>query len=153
MWLLWLVVGIIFAIAEIIYSGFFLIWFSVGALAALIASLFTSSIAIQLVIFLMVSFILLITLTKRFTNKFSHKDVVPTNIDALIGQKGIVLEPIGETTHETGQVKLDGEIWSAISADGSYIEKGSIVTIEEIRGVRLIVSKEEHVSTTSKEVL
>lgn len=153
MWLLWLVVGIAFTIAEIIYNGFFLIWFSAGAFAALIASLFTSSIPIQLGTFLIVSFTLLIALTKHFTNKFSHKDVVPTNIDALIGKKGIVLESIGLNTNEVGQVKLDGEIWSAISLDGSCIEKNSTVIVKEIRGVRLIVSKEENVSTTSKEVL
>ncbi|MBC8579470.1 MAG: NfeD family protein [Clostridiales bacterium] len=151
MWLLWLVIGIAFAIAEIAYSGFFLMWFCVGAFASLITSLFTSSIPIQLGVFLIVSFILLITLTKRFTTQFSHKNSIPTNIDALIGKKGIVLEAITSSTCGVGQVKLDGEIWSAITLDNTSIEKGATVIIEEIRGVRLVVTPKKDEAYLSKE--
>lgn len=143
MWLVWLVVGIAFAIAEIAYSGFFLIWFSVGAFISLIVSLLTPNIATQLLVFIIVSFTLLITLTKYFTTKFSHRDSIPTNIDALVGRSGIVLESIGKNVNEVGQVKLDGEIWSATTSDGTFIEKGSTVIVEEIRGVRLIVHLKE----------
>lgn len=151
MWLLWLVIGIAFAIAEIAYSGFFLMWFCVGAFASLITSLFTSSILIQLGVFLIVSFILLITLTKRFTTQFSHKNSIPTNIDALIGKKGIVLETITSSTCGVGQVKLDGEIWSAITLDNSSIEKGATVIIQEIRGVRLVVTPKKDEAYLSKD--
>lgn len=146
MWLLWLLVATAFSIAEIIYSKFFLIWFSIGAFASLVTSLITSNFLIQLVVFILTSFILFITLTKYFTEKFSNKDIIFTDIDALIGQDGIVLKSIGESVNEIGQVKLDGEIWSAITLDGACIKKGSTVTVEEIRGLRLIVRKKESLS-------
>lgn len=139
MWLMWLVIGIIFAIAEMINSGFFLIWFTVGALAALITSLITSNVAIQLIVFLTISILLLLTLTKYCTAHFSKRDAIATNIDALIGKTGTVLEAIGEHATDVGQVKLDGEIWSAISSNDLPIKKGSKVIIDEIRGVRLVV--------------
>ena len=142
MWLLWLVIGIAFAIAEIAYSGFFLMWFCVGAFASLITSLFTSSIPIQLAVFLIVS----------FTTQFSHKNPIPTSIDALIGKKGIVLESIASSTCGVGQVKLDGEIWSAITLDNASIEKGATVIIQEIRGVRLVVTQEKNEAYLSKEI-
>ncbi|MEG0845612.1 MAG: NfeD family protein [Niameybacter sp.] len=139
MWLLWLVVGIAFAIAEIINNGFFLIWFAIGAIAALLTSLITTSVPIQLIVFLTLSFLLLITLTRYCSAHFAKKDTIPTNIDALIGKTGTVLTFIGTDSSQVGQVKLDGEIWSAISSDGLSIEKGITVIVDEIRGVRLIV--------------
>lgn len=139
MWLMWLVIGIIFAIAEMINNGFFLIWFTAGALAALITSLITSNVAIQLIVFLTISILLLLTLTKYCTTHFSKRDAIATNIDALIGKTGTVLEAIGEHATDVGQVKLDGEIWSAISSNDLPIKKGSKVIIDEIRGVRLVV--------------
>ncbi|MDF2612700.1 MAG: putative protease [Clostridia bacterium] len=143
MWILWLIVGIVFSIAEILSSGFFLIWFAIGAFIALIASFFTSNVLYQGIIFLAVSLILLLTLTKLVAKKFSSHPTLPTNIDSLIGKKGIVTEDIGKDNFESGLVKLDGEIWTAVSKDGHPINKGSIVSIHEIKGVRLIVSQTE----------
>ena len=41
---------------------------------------------------------------------------------------------------EIGQVKLKGQIWSAIADDQlSTIEEGSYVTVKAIEGVKLIV--------------
>ena len=86
---------------------------------------------------------LLIILARHLKRNFSNKDLIQANIDVLIGQEGIVTESIGQGAHGLGQVKLDGETWSAITLEGSYIKKGSTVIVEEIRGLRLIVSQKE----------
>ncbi len=144
MWILWLVIGIIFSVAEILYSGFFLIWFAAGAFAALITSFFTSHFIIQSLVFIFVSLILLLTLTKRFVKRFNKTSTVATNIDGLIGKQGVVTHSIGKDNIESGLVKLDGEIWTAISYDGMPISKETLVEIKEIKGVRLIVSPLNH---------
>lgn len=144
MWLLWLIVGIVFSVAEIFYNGFFLIWFAAGAFSAMIVSRFTDNVVYQGIIFLIISIVLLLTLTKRFTQKFSSHPTVPTNIDNLIGKKGIVTQDIGKDNFENGLVKLDGEIWTALSKDGLPIAKDTIVQIHEVKGVRLIVSPAEN---------
>lgn len=146
MWIVWLIVAIIFSIAELIYSGFFLLWFAIGAFCSMILSLIfpNSSILLQGSIFLVVSVSLLLTLTKKFTKKYSNKETIPTNIDKLIGKTGVVIQGIGEDTYETGLVKLDGEVWSAVSSNGSPVLKGSTVKVEEIKGVKLIVTPLEN---------
>lgn len=140
MWYIWLIAAIIFCAAEILYNGFFIIWFAIGSFAALIISFLTPNLIIQTLVFLIISFILLITLTKRITEKLSNKTTVQTNIDGLIGKKGIVIETIGKDNLEPGLVKLDGETWSATSANEEIIEKGTLVEINAIKGVRLIVT-------------
>lgn len=141
MWLLWLIVAIAFALAEIATAGFFLIWFAVGALVALISSFFTSSLIVQTTIFIVISLLLTLTLTKFFSQKYAKKDTTPTNIDALIGHTGIVTQAIGPTPHQTGLVKLDGEMWTALTLSGEELLEGTTVSVNEIKGVRIIVSK------------
>ena len=141
MWILWLIVGIVFSVSEILYSGFFLIWFAIGAFLTIIVSFFTENILYQGISFLAISIILLLTLTKYFAKKFTSGHTFPTNIDGLIGKTGIVTQIIGKDNFDSGFVKLDGEIWTAISKDGNTIEKGSMVQVHEIKGVRLIVSE------------
>lgn len=140
MWEVWLIIAIIFAIAEICYNGFFLLWFSIGALVALISSLLLHNLLLESIIFLIVSFVLLLTLTKYFTQKFSGKKTVATNTDKLIGSHGIVIKSIGQNNLESGLVKLDGEVWSAVSDSNNSIAEGSFVEVKAIKGVRLIVT-------------
>lgn len=140
MWYIWLIAAIIFCAAEILYNGFFIIWFAIGSLAALITSFITPNLVIQTIVFLLISLILLITLTKRITQKFSNKDSIATNISGLIGKRGIVIETIGKNNLEPGLVKLDGETWSATSLNEEAIEKGALVEVSDIKGVRLIVT-------------
>lgn len=143
MYFLWLIISVAFAILERCIKKPFLITFSIGAFVSFITSLFTSRLLIQFALFFIVSFILLIFLIRRFP--FSHQMPIPPNIDALIGQKGIVLETIPASTYGVGQVKLDGEKWSAITLEETPIQKGSSVIIQEIRGLRLVVSSKKGV--------
>ena len=144
MWILWLMVGIVFSLAEMLYSGFFLIWFALGAFVTIIVSFFTENILYQSITFLLISITLLLSLTKHVAKKFSSGHTIPTNIDSLIGKRGMVTEDIGKDSFESGFVKLDGEIWTAISKDSMAIPKGTVVEIHEIKGVRLIVSTVEN---------
>lgn len=138
-WLLWFLLAIIFAIIEITNSSFFIIWFGLGALAAMVTSLLTTSITFQSLVFVVVSTILLL-MTRKFTSKMTRGNVTATNVDAVIGKIGIVTETI-PNIDSPGIVKVDGETWSAISADQTSIEKGSKVKVLQVRGVRLIVQK------------
>ena len=140
---LWLIMGVAFAILERRIKKPFLISFSIGAFVSFMTSLFTPHLLIQFTLFFLVSFILLIFLIQNFS--FSHQRPIPVNIDALIGQRGIVLETIPASTYGVGQVKLDGEKWSAITLEETPIQKGSSVIIQEIRGLRLVVSSKKGV--------
>ncbi len=137
MWLFWLIAAGVFFVGEIITVGFLIFWLGVGAILAMIVSFITDNILIQTAVFV-ISSIALIFLTKPLLNKYINKDeTIPTNAYSLIGKKGKVIKEIND---EVGQVKVDGEVWSAISQNEMYIEKGKEVEILKIDGVKLIVT-------------
>lgn len=149
MWIFWLIVAGIFFIGEMITTGFLIFWLGLGAVIALIVSLFTSNLFIQTVAFV-ISSIILIMSTKPLTDKFTKKDITPTNVYTLKGKKGIVIQEINPT-NGTGQIKVGGEIWSALCDENTVIEKDSEVEIVRIQGVKAYVTpKKEEVSSTQK---
>ena len=137
MWQIWLITSGIFFICEIITVGFLVFWLGVGALIAMLVSFFTSNIIVQMSVFV-ISSGLLILLTRPLVNKISKKDVVPTNVYSLIGKKAVVTEDIDWVTGK-GQIKFEGEIWSAKSKEQVNIPVGSEVEIVSIEGVKAFV--------------
>ena len=139
MWQIWLIIAGICLVIEIITTGFLVFWFAIGALISMIVSLFIDNINIQTAIFIISSTILIFT-TKPFVNKFIHNnESIKTNAFSLVGKNGIVTQDI-DSINGTGQVKVNGETWSAIGIDEMNISKSTEVKIEEIKGVKLIVS-------------
>lgn len=138
MWKIWLLISGLCLIIESFTLGFFVFWFSIGAIFALIVSLFTTNIIIQSTVFVITSTILLL-LTKPLIKKFvKTPKTKQTNIYSIIGKEGIVLETI-DTLNGTGTVKVNGELWSAIS--DSNIEKGEKIKVQSVNGVKLKVEK------------
>ena len=135
MWLFWLIAAGMFFIGEMVTVGFLVLWLGVGCLLAMLVSFITDSIVIQTVVFT-ISSISLIFLTKPLVSKYISKEVIPTNTYSLIGKKGIVIKEIGI---DVGQVKVSGEIWTAISDNDTKIEQGTEVEILKIDGVKLVV--------------
>ena len=136
MWLFWLVAAGIFFVGEIITVGFLIFWLGIAAVLAMLTSFFTENVVIQTAVFV-ISYIVLILLTKPLINKYISKDdKVATNAYRVIGKKGIVIKKI--PADGIGQVKVSGEIWSATS--NADIAEGTKVKILEINGVKLIVA-------------
>jgi len=138
MWKIWLILSGIFLVIEIINVGFLLFWFSVGALVAMIVSFFVDNIAIQSAVFLIVSTVLLFA-TKPLVNRILPKEPkIKTNSFSLEGKTGKVTIDI-KPAEGTGQIKVDGEVWSAKSDNNTYIPKDTEVIVEKIEGVKAIV--------------
>ena len=68
------------------------------------------------------------------------KEIVPTNADANIGKEVIVTEDIDNLLFK-GEVKVNGQLWSAQSLDGEKIDKNSKVVIRKIEGNKVFVEK------------
>lgn len=137
MWQMWLIASGVFFIIEIFTVGFLIFWLGVGALIAMLISFLTSNIIIQTTVFV-ISSGLLIFATKPLVNKITKKEAVPTNVYSIVGKKGIVIEDIDWSTG-TGQIKSEGEVWSAKTNEQINIPKGTEVEIESIDGVKVIV--------------
>ena len=138
MWQFWIIIAGIFFVIEMATVGFLVFWFGIGALIAMVVSLFTSNLAIQTAVFVFSSTILLF-FTRKFVNKFSKKEnEVQTNAYSIIGKKGIVIKEIDPISGQ-GQVKIGTEVWSAKTLGDKKIKEGSEVKIAEIDGVKAVV--------------
>ncbi len=136
--IIWFVAFLILLIIEIITINLVTIWFAIGAVAAMITTLFTDSVVVQVVVFLIVSVVSLL-LTKPIMKTLKKFDIQPTNSDRVIGKTGEVIKPI--SGNEYGEVKVYGNVWTASSnQDISVGEKVKVISID---GVKLIVEKEE----------
>ena len=138
MWQIWLVIAWVCLVIEIMTAGFLVFWLAIGALISMIVSLFTDSILIQTAVFVISSAILIFA-TKPFVKKFAKTKNVKTNAFSIIGQNGIVTKEI-DSINAKGQVKIDGETWSAVGKDDMDIPKGTEVEVLEIKGVKAVVT-------------
>lgn len=135
---MWLIIFVVLLIVELCTVNLVSIWFAVGALAAGLISYFIDNMMIQIAVFIIVSAISLL-LTNKFVAKIRKGEVIPTNLDRVIGKIGIVTEEISKL--EPGEVKVDGKRWSAIST--KKIKVGRKVEILSIDGVKLHVKEVE----------
>ncbi|WP_409968271.1 NfeD family protein [Bengtsoniella intestinalis] len=133
---LWLGAVILFAVVEAMVTGLVAIWFVVGAVLAFVVSLFGVSATAQLTVFVLGSGIALIA-TRPLVKKWRTKDVIPTNVDRLIGMTGAVTEILTPV----GTVYIDGKTWTARSMDHTDIDEGEQVRVCSIEGVTLNVQQ------------
>ncbi len=142
MWAIWLIASGIFFLGEIFTISFLLFWPGVGAFLAFLTSLIVpENLLVQIIVFV-VSTVLMIIFTKPLINKlFKNKDNTSMNNSAVLGKKGIVIKKM-DKDNPVGQVKVNGELWSAIKSDkDKAINVGESVIIEKIDGVKLLVRK------------
>lgn len=139
MWQIWLIIAGVCLVIEIITVGFLVFWLAIGALFAMLTSFFTDNLIIQTAVFV-ISSGLLIFATKPFVKKFmDNKKSVKTNVYSVVGKVGIVTSDIN-SIDGSGQVKVNGEVWSAVGKNDANIAKGTEVQVKEINGVKAIVS-------------
>ena len=116
------------------------VWFVIGAVAALVSSLAGAEFYVQIIVFIAVS-VLMLLITRPLVKKKLIVKSEPTIDDRCIGKTATVTEDI-DNINATGQVKVDGQIWTARSINSSIIKKGTNVTVEKIDGVKLIVKED-----------
>lgn len=134
----WLIVIIICCILEAITVNLVSVWFIASGIVALIASFFTDSVEIQLGIFVILGILLLIT-TRKQLQKMVNQKKEKTNVDRILDMTGTVTKEIEK--NKTGEVKIDGKYWTAISDE--TIPVNSIVKVLSINSTKLKVKKVE----------
>lgn len=144
-WILWCILGAVLIVAEVFTSGFVLLWFGIGALAAALAGIIgIDNLGIQFVIFALVSIGLTAASRTIFLNYFSREhtgDSLRTGADALPGKIGTVVSSSHGAMQE-GAVKVFGSTWTAYPAEGeSPLEAGERVRVESIEGSSIYVRR------------
>ena len=136
---MWLILCGVCLVIEIFTVSFLMFFPGVGAFFAFVAALFGANITVQSIIFALSSALMIIFVRPLVTKLFKTKDVA-MNSNALIGKSGVVLKDI-KGDEKVGQVKVAGEIWSAICEEDTIITKDSKITVLAISGVKHIVKK------------
>lgn len=135
----WAVLTVILIGSEIATVQLISVWFGAGSLVAFISSFIGIDFYMQVIIFIAVSIILLLStrpFVKRFLNEKNH---VKTNADSLVGRECVVKEEINNLLG-SGRVFAGGLDWAARSFDNNVIcRSGESCAITEIQGVTLIV--------------
>ena len=139
--IIWLVLMVVFLIAEAVTVATISLWFAAGALVALLVSLLGLQVWLQVVLFLLVSGVLLACLRPMVKRHFTPK-LTRTNVDAIVGTRGMVTAEI-DNVCAAGQVKLNGMEWSARSTTGQIIPAGTLIRVDRVEGVKVFVSPAE----------
>lgn len=135
MFYIWLTIVIALSIVEISTMDLVSVWFIVSGIIAMISSIFTDNLLIQISFFVLLGIMFMI-LTKDIVKNIAPKKI-KTNIDRIIGMEGKVIENI--TIKNPGTVKVDGKIWTAVANEN--INKDEYVKILEINSTKLKVEK------------
>lgn len=135
----WIIVMILSVIIEGATTQLVSIWIALGAVAALIAKFLGADFNLQFIVFIAVTFIVLI-LTRPLVKKAISFKKEDTNSGRYIGKEGIVTQKIDNLAN-MGIVNVLGSVWTARSIDGSIIEKDEKIIVDRIEGVKLIVIK------------
>lgn len=138
---IWFVLLILFGVIEAVTVGLVSIWFALGALGALIAKILGAGIVVQITVFIVVSIICIIA-TRPLVKKLHSKNIQSTNADRCIGQNAVVTEEI-DNMNAKGQVKVNGNVWTARSESNEVIPVDTVVKTVRIDGVKMIVKYEK----------
>ena len=132
----WLIIALIFLFIELSTPGFFFfIAFAIGSCFASIMAFLNYSLVSQCLVSLASMLIAFFILRHYFAIK--SKDKIETNINALIGKKGLVIKRV--EINKPGLIKVGGEIWTAEVKNDLVLEKNTEVTVIAVKGSRLLV--------------
>lgn len=144
--MVWLVAMIILILIEIVTVGLTTIWFAVGALVATIVAMLGGGLILQLTLFLLVSFGMLL-FTRPWAMKYINKKRIKTNYEGIIGKVVRITQDV-DNIAEKGCAVVNGQEWTVRAADERIrIQAGSLAKVVEIKGVKLIVEKYEEETT------
>lgn len=139
-WLYWLVIGLGLLAFEAATMTLFVGYFGISAVAASVAAAFGADLYIQLTIFAVGALMLLFSTRKMALNAFrSSSGRTPSSSELMIGKVGLLNEAIDG--QRRGAVKIDGEQWTAFTADGSALPIDSKVKIVSVEGAAVTVEK------------
>jgi membrane protein implicated in regulation of membrane protease activity len=142
--ILWIVLGVVLAIAEAFTASFLIIFFAVGALAAGGAAALGAGPLLQAIVFALVSGLSVAALRPivvRHVKLSGETDDHMFGLEALQGGHGLVLEEINT---DRGMIRIDGELWQARAYDGNEIYlPGERVRVIKVIGATAIVWRED----------
>lgn len=153
-WIFWLGLILLFVVVEMLTLEFTFLMIAIGSLGGLIAGAFGAPWYIQIVVAAVVSLLLLLTLRPPLLRLLKRGgDPARSNVDALLGLEGLVLDGI---TSSAGHVKLsNGDTWTArvsTLTEQRELQRGERVLVTAIDGATAIVVPAERAASPDSPV-
>ena len=140
-WVIWLIVAVVFAVAEVLNLSFYLAPFAIGAAGAAIVELAGGGAAVAWPVFAVLTALSFTVVRPIVRRHISMPPQLRTGTAALVGTTAVVLERI-DNDAGVGCVRLNGEVWTARAYDeDTTFEPGARVHVMEIRGATALVSE------------
>ena len=137
--IIWLLIAFLAVVIDIVTSSFIFMWFSIGAIVAIILSLLGLAIKIQILAFLIIGIAMVCVGYPWVKKKFKvEKNHIPLMEQTYIGKIMIAEKDIDEKS----EIKVSGIYWTVINK-GSKINKGDKFVITGIEGNKLTVKLKE----------
>ncbi|MFQ3581727.1 MAG: NfeD family protein [Chloracidobacterium sp.] len=140
LWMAWLILAAVFAVAEISTVSFIALWFGIGAGAAALVAALGFSLPIQLLTFVGASTALTLS-TRRIFLRWLNQSTAPVSPPdevGLIGKRGLVVTG-SRGSRSAAEVELDGTVWTALPVTGDQLTLGEECEVVRIEGNQLHV--------------
>ncbi|MGK2351691.1 NfeD family protein [Cutibacterium sp. V947] len=137
-WLVWLVGSAVLACTEMLTGDFTLLMLAGGAAAGAITAFFLPGmVLVQAIVAVTVAVLMLAVLRPTLLRRVREAPGYRSSLDKLVGSSGVATTQI---TDGHGQVKVEGEEWSARAFEpGMAIASGEKVEVFEVDGTTLVV--------------
>jgi membrane protein implicated in regulation of membrane protease activity len=143
MLIFWIVVALAFAVGEVLTTGFFALFLTIAAIGAAVTAAFGLDLLVQGIVFAVLSVVGILVarppLMAWARHRYRGGPVVLSGAQEMIGRTGLVIDSI-KGAHQAGHVKIMGERWPAVTADGSPVKEGAEVRVVDIHDATLVVS-------------
>jgi membrane protein implicated in regulation of membrane protease activity len=136
-WVLWIIAAGLLAVGEMMTVSFFLGPIAVAAVTAAIVALAGGGVALQWIVFTVMSAGSLLVLRPIARRHLRMPAQLRTGTAALVGASAVVIDRVDR---DGGTIRLAGEVWSARSYEEDHaFEPGTRVEVLQIKGATALV--------------
>ncbi len=119
-WMMWMIAGAVLLILELVSMSFFLLWIAVAAILAGVVAIFVPIAWVQWLAFAILALILLLA-TRALARSIHGSVTQPSNVDAMVGQRGVVIDAI-DPLKNVGRVRIGSDEWRARAEQAIPVE-------------------------------
>jgi membrane protein implicated in regulation of membrane protease activity len=141
--LFWLVIILVCIFAEIHTNAFLAVFIGAGAIVPFFLSLASVPFALQAILWLVISGILIGALRPAAMHRFHHRgvtDLAAPSKSSMTNLTGFVEDTVGDEGHP-GRVKIKGESWRAVTDAKEAIPDGVQIVVRKTFGTTLWVER------------
>jgi membrane protein implicated in regulation of membrane protease activity len=135
----WFVIAGLFLAAEFGHRAFYAMFIAIGAVVAAVLAIAQVSVVVQIPAFAAAAVLGLFLVRPTLVRAMSSGQYrLISGIKGHVGKEAILAETAAGPANP-GRVRLDGELWKAVSHDGTAIPAGTVVMILELQGTTFVV--------------